>query len=588
MISRRDLLTGGGVLVPSALAGLGLTRAGLAHANPDREIDAVMLVGFDEPGDQGRGAIYRLGSSSGPMAMKDSGGRWWELAAGDDIWAGWFGVLGKGDDTEAFQRAFDYLDARGTGGVLRIAAGTYQVARRGGLVPIGAGDDGRPPRPDVEQIAPELSRSQAYCLRIPNRVSIVGEGEVVIAGSYKYGNASLSELICMVAPDVDLITVRISNVTFQRYFMGFACVMRRPLADCIFERLRFSDCAIGVYGQNLERCRFEDIIAYGTACVIAVGGQWATRDDTFHEGGGFADKCIFNALHNNFGRGLAQAEAQIDHYFDSYFFRTRNNETRLVSASDTPSIGRMFPYLGVSGRAIYIMARHGRPSNANKFGLVSHAYAPRAAIWLDNAIACSGDIVYLERCGYIDPGGSSGAIGIAAIDPFLGRGQRVPAFVRGFDCTVDAQEVVSETLVLDGAMADKWIYASKIERPQTRQVFAEEITTPRLVATGPNQQLGDMNIGSVLVPAGGLVETSLSVRAGAGGVLLLVTGGGADCPSSLYFVGIVGNVAQAHLMAGPDTLDASISPSGKLQLSSRHASPRSALIFGAAVASLTH
>jgi len=416
------------------------SRKAIARTIVPSEIDILTVSGFHLPGDKGAGALYIRGDTNGPMPLKDAEGSWWSLCAGSEVWAGWFGVLGQGDDTVAMQRAIDHVAAQPSGGTVRLSAGTYLIGKMGGVTELNNGEtEGRADSDTVDR--------QAYCLSLPDNVVIVGEAGAVLTGTYTYGNAGLNELVCIACTQSQLVqNIRVSNITFSRHFIAIGVFKALTMVLSHFDNLSFHDCAIGLYSRGLERCFFDQIVGQGTGALIVVGGHWATRDDNYNEGGGFCDKTFFGPIHNIYQRLFGSPENTIDEYFDTYFFKTRNNSLMRGSVIGHTSVAARFPYRGICGRAVYLMARHGRPHNANRFVLVSHALAPRAAVWIDAAVACVGDLIYLEGCGYRDNVKHLDPIGATCTDPYLGTGVRVPAFVRGIMCTIDANSVYAYAL----------------------------------------------------------------------------------------------------------------------------------------------
>lgn len=84
--------------VPEAsgtIGGLSITRASIPTTRiPDSNF---VVSGFAAAGDYGYGAPYKLGTSTGPMAIQDLAGTWFELnLVGGRAQAGWFGVKSDG------------------------------------------------------------------------------------------------------------------------------------------------------------------------------------------------------------------------------------------------------------------------------------------------------------------------------------------------------------------------------------------------------------------------------------------------------------------------------------------------------------
>lgn len=462
-MDRRTFLTLGSAAALGTVTSI--ARAQIAETAIARDVDAIVVNGFQVPGDRGAGAVYVRGRPDGLMAMQAKDSSWWNLQPGPVIWAGWFGALANGqDDTEAFQRAIDYAaehaGQRG-GATVHIASGSYKVAKPLGQVEIPARDDGT--HPTAAALAPEPVARQAYCLALRKGVSLRGEGEVEFVGDYKYGEAGVDQPLCIAyLGSRSILDAHIENIDFSHYFIGIGSLGDGLLVNLRYFDIHFSGCAIGFYARILERCYFDRITARTTGCVIAVGGQWTTRRDTWYEPGGYADKCYFGTIDNVYGRTMGEAENNIDKYFDTYFFKTVNNTTRGGPPESTLSVMKRFPYRGICGRCIYIMARYSRPSNANVFVLVSHAHAPRPAVWIDHPIACSGNIVYLEGCGFRDSAKRIDQIGVEFTDPYLGPGVKVPAFVKGYSPIVDAQFVSAERLVMEMADTRQYVFWSKI------------------------------------------------------------------------------------------------------------------------------
>ncbi len=93
-----------------------------------------VVSGYAAAGDAGAGARYVRGTSTGPMAVQDAAGTWWQLdLSAPVIPAGWFGVV-AGDSGKAAQNgvginaAMAALGAR-NGGVLTLPTGNIFVDR---------------------------------------------------------------------------------------------------------------------------------------------------------------------------------------------------------------------------------------------------------------------------------------------------------------------------------------------------------------------------------------------------------------------------------------------------------------------------
>lgn len=594
MVTRRAFLSGMAGAT-SIAASVGLARAELPRQNIPSDIGALQLSGFAQPGDAGRGAIYVRGKADGLMAIQDADGDWWNLSPGSEVWVGWFGALAAdADDTAALQAAIDWVAALPVGGAVNIASGVYRVAQTRGWAQIGAHDDGAVQDPEIAPLSPEGVDRQAYCLALPANVRLQGHGQVVFRGSYRYGEAKLSDPICVaIGPAKGVINyVGVSNIRFERYFFAIAHVDAGVVVSSKFMDLMFINCAFGFYAKQLERCSFDEIAAYLTGCVIAVGGQWATRATQVSEAGGFADKCDFGVLHNVYGRLFGEAEDNIDSYFDRYFFKTINNKSRLGVREPAGDNGRAgtaglpptrFPYRGVCGRTIYIMARSARPSNANYFRFVSHAFAPRPAVWIDAPLACRGELVYLEGCGYRDNERRLGAIGIDVTDPYLGPGVRVPAFVRGYECMIDAQFVVCDRLVQGNELPDRFSYASNITHRQEQRIMRDVVAVKSLTVRGESSPDasggGTAVISQQLDPHRRQADVKLPSSLGSMTAFVMVNTRlpEGQAKSTLYLVTIGGSSLEAALLNGDDVISIAYPAPGTLTLAARGVGTRHAI-----------
>lgn len=103
--------------VASGIVTLNITRAQIATTTIP--LNCFAVSGHTTVGDLGSGAVYVRGTSTGPMAIQDAAGTWWNLALPGRGERGWFGASGS-TNTAASIAA---MEAAG-GGVLHFAAGT--------------------------------------------------------------------------------------------------------------------------------------------------------------------------------------------------------------------------------------------------------------------------------------------------------------------------------------------------------------------------------------------------------------------------------------------------------------------------------
>jgi hypothetical protein len=81
-----------------------MTRAQISATAISATTQRIVTTGYATVGDIGGGAIYKRGSSTGPHALQDSAGVWWELDLKDKpyVIANWFGMVADGSDSYNF------------------------------------------------------------------------------------------------------------------------------------------------------------------------------------------------------------------------------------------------------------------------------------------------------------------------------------------------------------------------------------------------------------------------------------------------------------------------------------------------------
>jgi hypothetical protein len=85
-----------GFWTPGSYPTLSITRAEIPTTKI--RVSAFAVLGYATLGDGGQGAVYVQGSSSGPMAIQDESGTWFELVVTDRVNIKWFGAK-DGDTT---------------------------------------------------------------------------------------------------------------------------------------------------------------------------------------------------------------------------------------------------------------------------------------------------------------------------------------------------------------------------------------------------------------------------------------------------------------------------------------------------------
>jgi len=513
----------------------------------------------------------------------------------------WFGAKGDGitDDTEAIRKAINWIKAKG-GGKVFFPLGTYYVTKQAGMEPIAAHDDGTVAAGHGTAMTPEPIFAQSYCIAIPSGVQLLGEGKSrsTIKSNYVYGNASLSEKIIFLA--TELYDYGIEGIGFKDCFMPFGAI-NTTIATSNFLDIQFTNCAFGIYARVLEQCTFRDIVSLATASPLLFGGQWHSRNDNYNELGGFVDKTTFANIRNNFDRILGTAEANIDKYFDKYFFKSVNNTTRLSTPIQAGTVVATSAqaYKGVCGFTILSYSRYLRQQNSNIFHLISHANSVRPAINFVNGTTCRMDIVYFENVGYHDNMGRTDGVGVGWTDPYLGTGVRIPALITGFDNTsyvsgVQAQFVFSGSITssIVPGQAEK-ITGSNVTSPRTMTVQNAAAFTGNLTITGAitTSSTSTSNLsGTRLLSktfSATAIDTGINTNAGngGGGVLVIVsrnTGRGGATNTGMYLVnfGYDGNNSAPVFVSGTDIVDFSVdAKTGNLKIAGKTANNYKASFF---------
>lgn len=108
---------------------LNITRAQIATTKIP--LNSFAVSGYATVGDLGSGAVYVRGTSTGPMAIQDAAGTWWELSVGDELSIAHVGATEGPDCGPYIQTAIDLLDARG-GGVVLIPKGRWTKKKTSG------------------------------------------------------------------------------------------------------------------------------------------------------------------------------------------------------------------------------------------------------------------------------------------------------------------------------------------------------------------------------------------------------------------------------------------------------------------------
>lgn len=125
----------------NAFTGISPTRAQFGLWVIPAVVVALTLAGHSVAGDLGRRAPYKAGTSSGPYAIQDAKGRWFEIDTVQGVCPGWFGAKGdtSTDDTPAFTAAAAAVAP--TAGTIRLTQTLINTFFNVGLFTLPSGVD---------------------------------------------------------------------------------------------------------------------------------------------------------------------------------------------------------------------------------------------------------------------------------------------------------------------------------------------------------------------------------------------------------------------------------------------------------------
>lgn len=235
-------------------------------------VDAFAVSGFSDIGDLGTGAIYVRGTETGPMAIADKSGAWWNLYTSNGVRAGWCGVKADGvtDDTAAFRLAWDiacntskvlYLET----GTMRIATATQPFNSVSGLTVIGSG----PNTSIVKWVEGSLVLLFGRIYSQLGRVSNVTYKDFAVIGTHgDDGDYTTSSTYPFLSYGVDGLLHQNIRVEKSRV-MGMAargCTNVRAvdcqLRYCARDGINFADCDDARFEDNLLEFIDDDAIAW--------------------------------------------------------------------------------------------------------------------------------------------------------------------------------------------------------------------------------------------------------------------------------------------------------------------------------------
>jgi hypothetical protein len=212
--------------------------------------NTIMLSGYAAAGDYGAGAIYTsVGAGpSGPMAIQDLSGTWWNLLLTPELNIGWFGAVGDGttDDTTAVGHFLDNVNGH-TG----ILTGTYKLT-----------------------FLLSKALTNVRLIGIPGQTTITGSFDYavlhflalnnVLFEGIKFTTTYSNVFIENTKAAVYSIQSDVKNVKFS------FCEFTAPNANCqgmrLMPRIDVSDTSAVIQGLWIEDCYFHDTGDFG--CTV--------------------------------------------------------------------------------------------------------------------------------------------------------------------------------------------------------------------------------------------------------------------------------------------------------------------------------
>jgi hypothetical protein len=214
------------------------------------------------------------------------------------------------------------------------------------------------------------------------------------------------------------------------------------------------------------------------------------------------------------------------------------------------------------------MARYARPSNADYFAQISHAFSPRSGVRVDAGQASSLIVGYSEGVGYYDYVARTMPVGVGWNDPYLGPGVLLPGLIIGVP-EVHALDI-QLSYMNQGCDASFYttelLAASTLAFPATQDRLRSSVFSGSVaISTGALQalsqtakhQIGGLGVYNIGFNAAA-ADTGISVNAlGAGANFLVLvsrnTGAGINTASALYMLNLPydgGTAPVATLVAG--------------------------------------
>jgi hypothetical protein len=301
-----------------------------------------------------------------------------------------FGCAGDGvtDDTICINNAISFATANGTkNGAVSFSSGkVYYVAQVTGYMQT-AWDDGTAPTTGDTCVQSNAANgiSGSTCTNLPPETpGELGFAIKALAGLTIYGNGALIKsnfnpysttftlappYIAIFASDSSVTNFEVNDLTVSSAFIAFATPGYGSYWN--FRNVTTTDTGVSILANVLQLSNFHDLYFSSLAGII-VGGWWGCRSFAYNcpAGGDFAD----NVLIDNYRYGgwppstptggVIANQTGLDNWFNTYFFHTGDNATRMTDNTyarlgpDTDSYWR-----GIFNVGVAYYSRYQRGSN---------------------------------------------------------------------------------------------------------------------------------------------------------------------------------------------------------------------------------
>lgn len=205
----------------------------------------------------------------------------------------------------------------------------------------------------------------------------------------------------------------LNNITIKNAFIG-------EIADGVrfqdnLDTINYENCGIASITLGADNCKFKRMILQNCYAGFISGGWWLQRSSNgtrvYMPLGvdinaiGWNDAVNIDFMHYSLATDLNSIARMnlIDQFFDTYFYKSANNSTRL-STYRTPTTltatSDIIPYTGVSSRGLWTTPRQKRNGTCNRVGQLKVYGSTRPPIY--SFEEWEVDICFLERSGCVD------------------------------------------------------------------------------------------------------------------------------------------------------------------------------------------